>query len=32
MGTPGPLPDPWGLIDDLHAAAAEMTLALGVTR
>jgi diacylglycerol O-acyltransferase len=30
MGTPGTLPDPWELIDDLHAAALELTSALGV--
>ena len=32
MGTPGTLADPWDLIDDLHAAAAELTRALGVSR
>ena len=31
MGTPGTLPDPWDLIDDLHAAASELTSALGVS-
>lgn len=31
MGTPGTLPDPWDLIDDLHAAAQELTSALGVS-
>ena len=25
MGTPGTLPDPWALIEDLHAAATELT-------
>ena len=31
MGTPGTLPDPWDLVDDLHASAAEVGAALGVT-
>ena len=32
MGTPGTLADPWDLIDDLHASAAELTRSLGVSR
>jgi diacylglycerol O-acyltransferase len=30
MGTPRTLPDPWALVDDLRASAAELTAALGV--